>query len=316
MHRRKYAVRRTKHRRLLWACLLILAAAFVAAEIPPDAERKFSWSVFLPSPSSSAAPAASASGTLKVHFLDVGQADSEFIELPDGKCILIDAGTSESGGAIVSAIRSYGYSRIDYLIATHPHSDHIGGMETVVKAFEIGAVYMPQVSEALTPTFSFYRNLLTAIQAKGLTIHTAKAGVSLPTVGVRAEFVAPNSENYDDLNQFSAVLLLTFGSNRFLFMGDAGTASESEITADVKADVLKVGHHGSSDASGAWFLQRVQPKYAVIEVGKDNDYGHPAQSTLNRLKKIGAEIFRTDQLGTITFVSDGTDITADRTAAG
>lgn len=314
MGRRSSSSRRRRARawRRFWITAVLAAALFLLPRFP-DAWKSFGWGV---SPfASPEAPAAAASGTLKVHFLDVGQADSEFIELPNGTCILIDAGNPENGADIVSAVKGYGYSKIDFLIATHPHSDHIGGMKTVVESLEIGAVYMPRTSEADTPTTSLYKNLLAAIQKKGLKINTAKAGVTLPCESVNASFLAPNGTDYGDLNQYSAVLLLVCGSNRFLFMGDAGTVSEDEITADVKADVLKVGHHGSSTSTGASFLQRVRPEYAVIEVGKDNDYGHPAQSTLSRLKKAGASIYRTDRLGTVTFVSDGTKISVDKTPA-
>ncbi len=148
-------------------------------------------------------------------------------------------------------------------------------------------------------------------------MYTAKAGVTVYSGNNgSAAFVAPNGTGYGDLNQYSGVLLLTYGKNRFLFTGDAGTVSEKQITADVKADVLKVGHHGSSTATGAEFLKRVSPKYAVIEVGRDNSYGLPAQSTLTKLKKIGAAIYRTDRLGTITFTSNGNGISVDKEPSG
>lgn len=255
--------------------------------------------------------------TLKVHFLDVGQGDSEYLELPGGKTMLIDAGNPENGEDIVSDIKKSGHDRVDYLIATHPHSDHIGGMEKVIQSLQIGTFYMPRTSESDTPTTEVYKNLLQAVKGKGLKVHTAKAGVTVYSGNNgSAVFVAPNGTGYGDLNQYSGVLLLTYGKNRFLFTGDAGTVSEKQITADVKADVLKVGHHGSSTATGAEFLKRVSPKYAVIEVGRDNSYGLPAQSTLTKLKKIGAAIYRTDRLGTITFTSNGNGISVDKEPSG
>lgn len=307
---------RRKGMRARGAAVVLAAAAFVLS-VPSGA-----WPAApAAAPSAredSSAPASgvSSSGKLRVHFLDVGEGDSEFVELPDGKTMLIDAGNPENGPDIAAYIRKLGHDRIDYLVATHPHSDHIGGMAEAIRSFAVGAVYMPRTSEADTPTTSVYRNLLTAIRDKGLKVSTAKAGVSLfDGGGESAAFVAPNGTDYGDLNQYSAVLLLAYGKNRFLFTGDAGTVSEKEITADVRADVLKVGHHGSGTSTGAAFLKKVSPKYAVIEVGKDNQYGHPAASTLERLRKAGAAVYRTDRLGTVTFTSDGNTVSADKKPA-
>lgn len=253
---------------------------------------------------------------LKVHYLDVGQGDSEFIELPNKKTILIDAGVAERGSGIVSYIKKLGYSKIDYIICTHPHSDHIGGMPEVINSFDVGEIYMPQTSESDTPTTQVYRNLLTAIKNKNITTHRATSGVKLLNENnISANLIAPCGTNYNDLNQYSAVLMLQYGNNKFLFMGDTGTVSENEITSDVKADVLKVGHHGSKTSTGTAFLNKVNPKYAVIEVGKDNTYGHPTEQCLSRLQAIGASIYRTDQSGTIIFTSDGNTITVDKNAS-
>lgn len=268
------------------------------------------------SATSNSATAQHVSGKLKVHFLDVGQGDSEFIELPNGKTMLIDAGVPDRGSGVVSYIKKLGYSKIDYLVATHPHSDHIGGMTDVVNAFNIGEVYMPRTSSSDTPTTKVYKNLLSAISKKGLKITTAKAGVTMfSSSSLSAVMVAPNGTNYNDLNQYSAVIKLTFGNNKFLFTGDAGNVSEAEIKSDVKADVLKVGHHGSRTSSSAAFLKKVSPKYAVIEVGKGNSYGHPTEQALSRLKAVGAAIYRTDESGTIIFTSDGSKISVNKNAS-
>lgn len=133
---------------------------------------------------------------------------------------------------------------------------------------------------------------------------------------LKAVLVAPVGSGYNDLNQYSAVIKLSYDNTSFLFMGDAGAQSEKEITADVRADVLKVGHHGSDTASTEAFLKRVSPRYAVIEVGKDNSYGHPAESTLKKLRRIGAEIYRTDEDGTIKIQSDGNNITVEEHVPG
>lgn len=242
---------------------------------------------------------------LVVHYLDVGQADSIFIELSNGQTMLIDAGNNENGPQIVNYIKALGYYKITYLVATHPHADHIGGMAYVVNILGIGSVYMPKATTA-TQT---YTDLLTAIQNKGLGILTAKAGIDIiSTDSLKISMLAPNKDQYDDLNNYSAVIKITNKNNSFLFMGDAEQLSENEITADLTADVLKVGHHGSTSSTGTAFLNKVHPKYAVISVGTGNDYGHPARSTLDSLTSIGAIIYRTDKARTIVFTSDGTKI--------
>lgn len=249
---------------------------------------------------------------LKVHYIDVGQGDSEFLELPNGQTMLIDAGNPENGSDIVSYIKGLGHSKIDYLIATHPHSDHIGGMTTVVNSLDIGKIYMPKVAQ----TTKVYENLLTSISSKGLKVNTAKSGINLLKAGkINIDMIAPCASSYQDLNQYSAVIMITYGDNRFLFMGDAGNVSEAQITANVKADVIKVGHHGSNTASSESFLKKVSPKYAVIEVGKGNSYGHPTSATLTKLQNIGAQIYRTDKDGTIVFTSDGKGITINKKAS-
>ncbi|WP_085833829.1 ComEC/Rec2 family competence protein [Clostridium merdae] len=260
-------------------------------------------------PTEESAPIPKEGAKLNVHYIDVGQGDSEFLELPNGQTMLIDAGNPENGSQIVTYIKNLGHNKIDYLIATHPHADHIGGMATVVNGLDIGKVYMPKASSN-TKTFE---DLLTAIQKKGLKINTAKAGVNILNAGaLNVDVVAPVNITGDDLNQYSAVIKATFGDNKFLFTGDAGVESEKQITADVKADVLKVGHHGSKTSTSQAFLSKVNPKYAVIEVGKDNSYGHPTAAALEKLQKIGATIYRTDKDGTIIFTSDSKTITVNK----
>lgn len=241
-----------------------------------------------------------------VHFLDVGQGDSEFIEFPDGKCMLIDAGTAEYSQTVTEAIENYGYSAIDYVVATHPHADHIGAMADVVESFDVGEIYMPKVSFN-TKTFE---NLLTAISDKGMSINTAKAGVEIYSDSMlKMEFLAPVSDSYDDLNNYSAVLKITYGNYSFLFTGDAEDISENEMllndSSALASDVLKVGHHGSDSSSTAEFLSAVQPEYAVISCGEGNSYGHPHSETLDRLNAIGTQIYRTDKQGAVTVICDG-----------
>lgn len=242
---------------------------------------------------------------LNVYFLDVGQGDSEFIELPDGKSMLIDAGTSDSAEYIIDFIHDRGISKLDYVIATHPHADHIGSMAKVLDSFDIGTVYMPDAA-ADTRTFE---KMLDVIENKSIKTSEAKAGVSvLNGDDISAELLAPCSTDYEDLNNYSAVLKLNYGNTSFLFMGDAEELSEKEISGDVRCDVIKVGHHGSNTSSSPDFVSRTKAKYAIISAGKGNNYGLPKDKILKRWKAAGAEILRTDKDGTIAFTSDGSTV--------
>lgn len=241
---------------------------------------------------------------ITITYLDVGQGDSAFIELPGGKTMLIDASESKASDDIISFISGKEYKRIDYLVATHPHADHIGGMKAVIEAFDIGEIYMPKAS---TNTKT-YEKLLLAIADKGKKIKAASAGM---TICEGVEVIAPNSDKYENLNDYSVVIKITHGNNKFLFMGDAETISENEIINagfDVSADVIKVGHHGSGTSSGANFVKATGAKYAVFSAGKGNSYNHPHTFIVERWQKAGAAIFRTDLSGNITATSDGVNV--------
>ncbi len=245
------------------------------------------------------------SGILKIHYLDVGQGDSIFIELPNQETMLIDAAEYNQRNTIINTIQELGYTKIDYLIATHPHADHIGGMASIVDTFEIGNIYMPKV----VTTSKTYENLLKSIQEKNKKIKIAKNGVKIMnTDDLQIAFIAPNQEKYNDLNNYSAVLKITYQDRKFLFMGDAEAESEQEITEDVHADAIKIGHHGSDTSSSIEFVNKVKPKYAIISVGTDNSYHHPVLEIVNRWKNIGAEIYQTNIDGTITIETDGKNL--------
>ncbi len=250
----------------------------------------------------------SAEQLLKAHFIDVGQADSILVQAPDNKVMLIDAGNNGDADAVTEYIKAQGINKIDILIGTHPHEDHIGGMDAVINTFDIGSIYMPKAISA-TKTFE---DVLAAVKNKGLKVKTAAAGVRLDIgTETKAELLAPNGDSYEDLNNYSAVVKMTYKDTSFLLTGDAESVSEKEMLSkgfDLKADVLKIGHHGSGSSTSANFLTEVSPKHAVISVGKNNDYGHPHKAVMQRLKNKGIQVYRTDQNGTIVAVSDGKTI--------
>ncbi|PKM78565.1 MAG: MBL fold metallo-hydrolase [Firmicutes bacterium HGW-Firmicutes-15] len=244
---------------------------------------------------------------LKVHFIDVGQGDAILIQTPDGQNMLVDAGENDYGDVVVNYLISQGVKDLDIVLGTHPHSDHIGGLDTVIKYFPIKYIYMPK---ATNNTDSF-RDVLNAVKNKGLKISTAKAGVVLPLDGVNCRFVAPVKDSYEELNNYSGVIRLDYGSQSFLLTGDAGTESEAQMLSsgvNIKSTVLKVGHHGSYSSSSSRFLKAAAPQYAVIMAGKDNQYEHPHAQTLTRLTNAGINIYRSDQDGTILFATDGKDM--------
>ncbi len=258
------------------------------------------------------APATIADGEIAVHFIDVGQGDCEFIET-SGKTALIDCGEDEYSSSVISYIESTGTKRLDYVIVSHPHSDHMGGMSEILGGFEIGMVIMPYVPENMTPTSDCYEKMLDVIENRGINAEFAEIGSKLELGnGAELEIMAPVSDEYEDLNNFSILCKLIHGENSFLFTGDIEKKAEYDILdsgVNVSADVLKAGHHGSSTSTSEKFLDAVNPAYAVIEVGKDNSYGHPSQKVVDRLKKIGCEYYCTKDYGNIVFVSDGKVLT-------
>ena len=255
----------------------------------------------------------STEGYLRVHFIDVGQGDSILIQAGE-QAMLVDAGTNESGSVVTEYLRSLNITKLDYLIGTHPHEDHIGGLDDVIHSFEIGTVIMPDVSH----TTQTYEDVLDALLEKNLTVTAPHPGdsysigdASFTVLSPSAEIAEQAAEN-DDLNNLSVGIRLVYGSNAFVLCGDAESDSEEamvESGLDLKADVLKAGHHGSSTSTSDAFLAAVDPDYAVISCGKDNSYGHPHQETMDKLNAADISIFRTDEQSTVVAVSDGSSIT-------
>lgn len=247
-------------------------------------------------------------GNLIVHYIDVGQGDATFIELPNKETMLIDTGEKSEGKKVTNYINELGYNKIDYVIGTHPHSDHIGSLEEVINTFDIGDIYMPKV----VSNSNVYKDLLMTIKNKDKIVKKAFKDVSIiEEEELNISFLSPTKEEYSNLNNYSAVLKIVYQDTCFLFMGDAETEVEKELDS-INCDVLKVGHHGSYTSSSLDFVKSTSPKYAIISVGKDNKYGHPDKSILKRYLDNNTEIYRTDLDGTIKVISDGKDITTQK----
>lgn len=246
---------------------------------------------------------------LSVHYIDVGQGDSILIK-SEGLNVLIDAGERGNGEAVLSYLEAQEVKSLDYVIATHPHSDHIGSMEDVLKKIPVSNIILPKLTQESTPTTKTYENFLQAVKDSGAKVIAAEPGKTYGGARSVLTVLGPCQQE-DDLNNMSVVARLDFGSTSFLFTGDAETPSENAILKkgmDVQADVLKMGHHGSKTSSGNAFLSEVEPALCVISCGAGNDYGHPHEETLKKLEKRGITPFRTDQDGAIVVGSDGSTL--------
>lgn len=257
------------------------------------------------------APTTASEGEAAVHYIDVGQGDCQLITVGNSN-VLIDCGEEDRYEYVKAYLDDLGIMRLDYVIATHPHSDHIGGMYRVLADFDIGHFIMPRTADNMVPSTKYYERMLDAIEERGISASYAKAGEVIQLDGgAQLEIIAPLHDDYDNLNNYSVVMRLIFGNTSFLFTGDAERAAESDILnsgADISCDVIKIGHHGSTSSSTEAFLKAASPKYAVIFVGEDNAYGHPKQEVTDRLKNMGCEYYLTMTYGNIVFISDGEEL--------
>ncbi len=256
---------------------------------------------------------------MSVHAVDVGQGDSTLIRVGD-ITVLIDAGENGKGGDVLDYINDLGIKRLDYVIGTHPHSDHIGGLDTVLNNIEVGRLIIPDVDESLIPTGKTYSDFLDAALAqkeKGMIVDSAKQGnIYKLTDYANMEIISPSNNNYVDLNDYSVAVLIKCGDVSFFSAGDITHFVEYEIMesySDIHADLMKVSHHGSDKSSLFTFISQIKPKYAYICCGKNNDYGHPHKSVLRILDKCEIKYRRTDLEGSFVYYTDGKRFIENRT---
>ncbi|MFJ8101380.1 MBL fold metallo-hydrolase [Lysinibacillus sp. NPDC096212] len=241
---------------------------------------------------------------MRVHFIDVGQGDSIFIESPNGKTMLVDGGVKGAGQKVVSYLKELGVNKLDIVVATHPDADHIGGLIPVLNSIDIGQFY----DSGKVHTSQTFEEMLTLIDTKNIPYNVPKTGDSIAFDDDINVKVLNANENATDNNDASIVLKLAYGNVSFLLTADAGVALEKEMMQDdVKATILKAGHHGSNTSSSAEFIQKVHPEVTILSYGEGNKYGHPHAEVVERLQAIGSEIYSTAEAGTVIVSTDGVD---------
>ena len=244
-----------------------------------------------------------------IHYIDVGQGDCILIQV-NNKNLLIDSGPSSSRKDLLDYLEKLNIKKFDYIIATHPHEDHIGNMDTIIKRYSIGSFYSPKVISSSTT----FENMISALVDKNLKVNVLKKGFKGIDLGENVKFqVFSPAENLfsDNLNDYSPIIKITFLNNSFLFTGDAEISTEESVLSEnnnLNCDILKVGHHGSSTSTSSNFLTSVIPSVAIISVGKNNSYGHPTSELLSLLDYFNIRTIRTDINGTIIAISDGKNI--------
>ncbi len=255
------------------------------------------------------APAEPELGDMTATFIDVGQGDSTLVELPDGKVMLIDAGEASASQSVLNALDEADVDDIDYLVATHPHADHIGGMEAVLDAYEVGEVWMPDAPD----TTETYEGFLDAVDAEGCPVEQAVAGESIvdDEAGYTVDVLAPADDvDSEDMNDYSAIVKVTYGDTALLFTGDA-SAQEIVDANPGHVDVLKAAHHGSETGTNAEVMTETKPEFVVMSYAEGNSYGHPDQSALDTVSAAGATAYSTAANGNVTATSDGEQVSVE-----
>ena len=286
--------------------LLLLTGCTTAAPAVTEPSAAPTEATVVTLPPETAAPTEPELDGLTVHFIDVGQADCALLEC-DGEFAIIDGGNSEDGEDVVEYLAEQGVQELALVVGTHPHEDHIGGLPHVLDAYPAENVWSSEIPYSNSITRAFQN----AVASQKLPLYVPEIGEVFQLGDATITMIGPVHMNYEDVNNISLVLMVQYGDVRFLFTGDMERDAETELLdsgADVKADVLKVGHHGSYTSTSYRFLREVAPAYGVISVGAANDYGHPHDDPMSRLKDAEVTIYRTDKMYDIVAVTDGEDI--------
>lgn len=244
-----------------------------------------------------------------LHVLDVGKADAMVVSCQN-KTIVIDGGTTDGGDTLTTYLQQMDVSQIDLVINTHPDNDHLQGLKQVGEHFTVNQMIVPDLPQDLLPSTDEYLSTMEVYQEKDVPIKQAVSNETVWLDELKIEFLAP-LQFYDTMNNNSVVVKLTYGDTSFLMMGDAEKEEEQDLInsgANLQADVIKIGHHGSKTSTTQEFLNAVQPDMAVISVGPDKNE-LPKSEVLQRLEKSNVKTYRTDSSGTVIFMSDGADIT-------